>query len=70
VAERFAIDFVQLNAADGLYTGNKTTLASYGYFGAPVHAVAEGSVVGTQDGLPEQVPGQAAPPPPATRRTL
>jgi hypothetical protein len=58
VAERFAIDFVQLNAANRLYTGDKTKLASYAYFGARVHAVADGIVVGTQDGLPEQVPGK------------
>jgi hypothetical protein len=58
VAERFAIDFVQLNAADGLYTGDKSKLASYAFFGARVYAVADGTVVGTQDGLPEQVPGK------------
>jgi hypothetical protein len=53
VSERFAIDFVQLNANDRLYTGDATKLASYAYFGARIHAVADGVVVGTQDGLPE-----------------
>jgi hypothetical protein len=63
VAQRFAIDFMQLNANDRLYTGDATKLASYVGFGARVHAVADGVVVGTQDGLSEQVPTKPLPPP-------
>jgi hypothetical protein len=56
-AERFAIDYVQLRPDGRLFNGDKTKLQSYPAFGADIHAVAEGPVVGVLDGLPEQVPG-------------
>jgi hypothetical protein len=56
-AERFAIDFVQLDAAGRLFTGDKARLDSYPYFGDDIYAVGDGPVVATVDGLPEQVPG-------------
>ena len=55
--ERFAIDFVQLNAHHRLFTGPKNKLSSYAFYGARIHAVADGTVVGTQDGLRDQTPG-------------
>ncbi|MDR3659711.1 MAG: M23 family metallopeptidase [Mycobacterium sp.] len=58
-AERFAIDYEQLQAGGQLFTGDRAKTASYPYFGADVHAVADGPVVAVLDGLPEQVPGQA-----------
>lgn len=58
VAERFAIDFVQLNDKDSLADGAPDKLESYGYFGDEIYSVADGTVVGTEDGLPEQVPGK------------
>ncbi|MFG1346565.1 M23 family metallopeptidase [Xanthobacter autotrophicus DSM 431] len=60
VPERFAIDFVQLNGDDRLFTGDVHALKSYAYFGAPVHSVAVGTVVNLYDGTGEQVPGGAA----------
>jgi hypothetical protein len=57
VPERFAIDFVQLNADDRLFAGPIGELSSYAYFGAPIHSATAGTVVGLQDGLPEQPPG-------------
>jgi peptidase M23-like protein len=57
VAERFAIDFVRLDAEGRLFTGDKKQLSSYAYFGVEIHSVADGVVVATEDGLPEQVPG-------------
>lgn len=57
-AERFAIDYVQLDAGYRLLAGAPGKLTSYRYFGADVHAVAAGPVVAVLDGLPEQVPGQ------------
>lgn len=57
VSERFAIDFVQLDAQDRLMTGPVNELKSYPYFGVPVHSVAPGTVVNLDDGLPEEVPG-------------
>ncbi|GGG04745.1 peptidase M23 [Rhodococcoides trifolii] len=55
--ERFAIDWVQLDAENRLFTGDKTSTASYPYFGDDVMAVADGRVVAVVDGLPEQTPG-------------
>ena len=58
-AERFAIDYVQLAADGTMFTGDVTKLESYPYFGADIHAVADGPVVGVLDGLPEQVPAKS-----------
>ena len=54
--ERTAIDFIQLNAQYRLFTGDATKLSSYAYYGSPVTAVADGVVIATRDGLPNQVP--------------
>lgn len=56
VAERFAIDYLQLMSDRRLFTGNPAQVTSYPYFGADIHAVADGPVVAVVDGLPEQVP--------------
>jgi hypothetical protein len=55
-AERFAIDYIQLQPNGTMSTGDPTKVESYPYFGADIHAVADGPVVGTVDGLPEQIP--------------
>jgi murein DD-endopeptidase MepM/ murein hydrolase activator NlpD len=60
VPERFAIDWVQLDASNRLFTGDLSKLTSYPYCGTAVHAVADGTVVNLYDGSPEQVPGQPA----------
>ncbi|WP_102141445.1 M23 family metallopeptidase [Mycobacterium hubeiense] len=56
-AERFAIDYVQLGPGGRLFSGDKSKVESYPYFGADIHAVADGPVVAVVDGLPEQTPG-------------
>ncbi|BDX34886.1 peptidase M23 [Mycobacterium antarcticum] len=58
-AERFAIDYLQLSADDTLYRGDRSAPESYPYFGADIHAVADGPVVSVLDGLPEQVAGRS-----------
>lgn len=58
VPERFAIDFVQLDPASRLFAGLKEKLPSYAYYGAPVLAVADGTVVNLYDRSDEQVPGE------------
>ena len=58
VAERFAIDFVQLNDKNMLIKGPIDQLSSYAYFGDEIYSVADGTVVGAEDGLPEEVPGK------------
>ncbi len=55
-AERFAIDYLQLDADGALYTGDATKLESYPFYGADILAVADGPVVSVLDGLPEQTP--------------
>ncbi|WP_395308982.1 M23 family metallopeptidase [Mycobacterium sp. AMU20-3851] len=55
-AERFAIDYLQLDADGALYKGPATELASYPFYGADILAVADGPVVSVLDGLPEQIP--------------
>ena len=60
-AERFAIDWVQLTADLTLTTGDVTQLSSYPYYGAPIHAVADGEVVAVSDELQDQVPGSNPP---------
>ncbi|WP_418888598.1 M23 family metallopeptidase [Mycolicibacterium neoaurum] len=58
-AERYAIDYVQLLPDGRLFTGDVADTTSYAYFGADVHAVADGPVVAVLDGLPEQTPGKS-----------
>lgn len=60
IAQRFAIDWVQLAANKRLFNGPVGALASYAYFGTPVHAVANGTVVNLYDSAAEQVPGAPA----------
>lgn len=57
VAERFAIDFVQLTAANRIVDGAPDLLSSYPYFGATVYSASKGRVVGVVDGIPETPAG-------------
>ncbi len=56
-AERFAIDYVQLDADGKLYVGDPTRNETYPYFGADILAAGDGPVVAVVDDLPEQTPG-------------
>ena len=58
VAERFAIDFVQLNAQDKLFEGARDRLTDYPYYGDQVYSATAGQVVSVVDDLPEPVPGE------------
>lgn len=57
VAQRYAIDYEQADPQNRIYTGNRLDPASYVIFGKDVLAVADGTVVGTRNDLPEQTPG-------------
>jgi hypothetical protein len=61
VAERFAIDFVQLDPLDRLFEGPLDQLSSYPYFGDEVHSATAGKVVGVVDNIPN-TPAGAFPP--------
>jgi hypothetical protein len=58
-AERFAIDYVQLSPDGTMFRGDVSKPESFPYFGADIHAVADGPVVAVLDGLPEQVSGKS-----------
>lgn len=58
VAERFAIDFVQLGPQGVLFSGARDLLSNYPYYGKQVYSATGGKVVGVVDDLPEPVPGE------------
>lgn len=58
LAERFAIDFVQLDENGRVFNGDPSVLTNWHYYGADIYAAAPGRVVGVLDGLPDQPPGQ------------
>ena len=55
-AERFAIDWLKLDSQGRLVSGPVSDVASYAGYGEELLAVADGVVVATLDGLPDQVP--------------
>jgi hypothetical protein len=57
VAQRYAVDWEQVDAQGHIYVGPREKLESYTIFGKPVLAVADAVVVLVTDGLPEQKPG-------------
>jgi hypothetical protein len=57
VAQRYAVDWEQLDSNGRIYAGPREKLQSYAIFGQPVLAVADALVVSVIDGLPEQTPG-------------
>jgi biotin carboxyl carrier protein len=58
VAERFAIDFVQLSPRNVLFTGARDLLTNYLYYGDQVYSATGGKVVSVADDLPEPAPGE------------
>ncbi len=61
VPERYAIDFVQLDDTSKLFEGPVDKNKSYAYYDDEIYSVAPGTVVATQDGLPDQTPGALDP---------
>jgi hypothetical protein len=57
IAQRYAVDWEQLDSSGRIYAGSREKLQSYAIFGQPVLAVADALVVSVIDGLPEQTPG-------------
>jgi murein DD-endopeptidase MepM/ murein hydrolase activator NlpD len=60
IAQRFAIDWVRLFEDGRTFRGDPRNNDSYRAFGAKVLAVADGVVIDTLDGLPENVPDPVA----------
>jgi hypothetical protein len=58
IAQRYAVDWEQLDAGGHIYVGPREKLASYTIFGKSVLAVADATVVSAVNDQPEQVPGE------------
>lgn len=58
IAQRFAVDWEQLDAANRIYDGPREQLTSYAIYGQEALAVADAQVASIVDGLPEQTPGK------------
>jgi hypothetical protein len=58
VAQRFAVDWEQVDAQGRIYVGPQEKLESYAIFGKPALAVADAVVASVVDGRPEQTPGK------------
>jgi hypothetical protein len=57
LAQRFAIDWEQIDPQNRVVKGDTKTLSNYVIYGREVLAVADGTVVSSRNDLPEQVPG-------------
>jgi hypothetical protein len=58
IAQRYAVDWEQIDTAHRIYSGPREKLESYTIFGRPAIAVADAVVSSVTDGLPDQIPGQ------------
>lgn len=55
-AQRYAIDFIQIDDKGGSFQGDEHKNTSYYCYGQDALAVANGKVVAVQDGVPENIP--------------
>ena len=70
IAQRFAIDFLQLREDGKSFTGDQKDNKNYRCYGADVLAVADGTVVALKDGIPENIPGPTSRAVPITLETV
>jgi murein DD-endopeptidase MepM/ murein hydrolase activator NlpD len=59
ISQRYAIDFVQLDAKGRAFRGDLARNEAWIGYGADLLAVADGTVVAVKDDLPDNTPGQA-----------
>jgi murein DD-endopeptidase MepM/ murein hydrolase activator NlpD len=57
IAQRFAIDWVQMKTENATHTGDPKDNKNYRAYGADVLAVTDATVAATKDGIPQNVPG-------------
>ncbi len=69
-AQRFAIDWMRLADDDTLASGDGSAVEDFHCYDQPVHAVADGTVVSVESGLPDQEPGQLPDPASITLDTV
>ncbi|HYR87983.1 MAG TPA: M23 family metallopeptidase [Terriglobia bacterium] len=70
LAQRFAIDWVQINPGGRTFEGDEKDNKTHKAYGNDVLAVADGVVAAVQDGIPENVPGPASRAVPITPETI
>src|SRR5262249_3563922 len=70
IAQRFAIDFVQLREDGRTFSGDQKDNKNYRCYGGDALAVADGTVVAIKDGIPENVPGVNSRAVPITLETI
>jgi murein DD-endopeptidase len=70
IAQRFAIDWVRLNPDGNTFTGDPLDNKNYRAYGSEALAVADGVVVATKDGIPQNVPGENSRAVPITLETV
>ena len=58
IAQRYAVDWEQLDEQSRIYHGPAADVNSYTIYGKEVLAVADGKIASVIDGLPNQTPGQ------------
>jgi murein DD-endopeptidase len=63
IAQRYAIDWIKLDARGRAWRGDKTVVADWADYGVEVVAVADGKVSAAHDGIPNNTPfnGRAVP---------
>jgi murein DD-endopeptidase MepM/ murein hydrolase activator NlpD len=70
IAQRFAIDFLQLHPDGRSFNGDSKDNKNYRCYGAEVLAVADSVVVATKDNIPENTPGPTSRAVPITLETV
>ena len=70
IAQRFAIDWVQLWPEGGTFKGDRLDNRNYRCYGAEALAVADGVVVAVKDQIPENIPGATSRAVPITLDTV
>jgi murein DD-endopeptidase MepM/ murein hydrolase activator NlpD len=70
IAQRFAIDWVRMNADEKTFTGDPLDNKNYRAYGSEALAVADGTVTEIKDGIPENIPGENSRAVPITLETV
>ncbi|MBO0727149.1 MAG: M23 family metallopeptidase [Blastocatellia bacterium] len=70
IAQRFAIDWLQLREDGRSFTGDPKNNKNYRCYGAEALAVADAVVVEVKDGIPENIPGPTSRAVPITLETV
>jgi len=70
ISQRFAIDWVELNADGEAFHGDSKDNKNYRAYGAEIYSVADGLVTEVKDGIPQNTPGENSRAVPMTLETV